>query len=114
MAVTHGGGIDVLLHAADALDGTPVVGAFIVAPVASPSAVAAAKSSLPLTVSSVLVAPDDHPEFSADEAQRLAGLLGSHFVPAGPAGRIDAATGQGPWPEGLMRLGWLLKQLTRH
>lgn len=107
--VTHGRGVDVLLGASETLTAPSIVGAFVVAP--APKEVS---PPLPLRFASVIVAAEDHPELPTSEAQQLAKHLGGHFVSAGEAGRIDSASGQGPWPEGLMRLGWFLKQLRVH
>ncbi|MFT5511565.1 MAG: putative alpha/beta hydrolase family esterase [Hyphomicrobiaceae bacterium] len=63
---------------------------------------------------SVIVAPDDHPVLPSEAAERLAQNLGGHYVAAGTAGRLDAHSGHGPWPDGLMRLGWFLKRLGAH
>lgn len=116
VVVTHGGGVEVLLSAAQRLDRCPVIGAFIVAPIPTTATTAPAQAEAiqRLTFNSVVIASDDHPSFSGTKARAFAADLGSHFVTAGPAGTIDPASGQGPWPEGLMRLGWFLKQLTAH
>ena len=112
--ITHGSGVDTLLEARDELTAEIVIGAFVVAPAPTTLSLDDTTAAAPLAFSSVIVASDDHPELSAQHAQKLADHLGSHFVSAGPAGRIDSASGQGPWPEGLMRLGWFLKQLRKH
>lgn len=113
--VTHGQAVEVLLSASAEIADRPVIGAFIVAPAPRPAAIDAAPGSLTaLTFPSILVAPDDHPDFGPTAAQNLSQRLGSDFVAAGPAGRIDSASGQGPWPEGLMRLGRFLKRLSAH
>lgn len=113
--ISHGHGIDVILNSTAELAKTSLVGGFIVAPVPTgdwldpPS-----DSALPLGFPSVIIAPDDHPDLSVAAAQSLSDTIGSHYVAAGPTGRIDAASGQGPWPEGLLRLGWFLKRLSAH
>ncbi|MGI9477716.1 MAG: RBBP9/YdeN family alpha/beta hydrolase [Hyphomicrobiaceae bacterium] len=113
--VTHGSGVNVLLDSGDGLGQTAVAGAFIVAPVPSGSLLdATGENALRLGFPSVVIASDDHPELSEDAARQFSARLGSHFVAAGPSGRLDAASGQGPWPEGLMRLGWFLKRLSAH
>lgn len=115
IVVTHGHGVDVLLEAGAALDACPIVGAFVVAPSPSPGLFPAFGGGVQaMDFPSVIISPDDHPDFSRDDAQRLASQLGSHFVAAGPIQRIDSSSGQGPWPDGLMRLGWFLKQLQMH
>lgn len=115
VVVTHGRAVEVLVDAAEAIREAPVIGAFIVAPAPgqAPSATAL-PGAVQLAFPSVVVAPDDHPELTAEAAQDLSRRLGSHYVAAGAAGRLDSASGQGPWPEGLMRLGWFLKQLSAH
>ena len=44
-------------------------------------------------------------------ARTFADAWGATLVPAGDAGHIDAASGHGPWPEGLMRFGLFLSRL---
>ena len=115
MIVTHGGGVDALLAAREGLGGRAVAGAFIVAPTPDLARTDMTDPKrLRLPCPSVLIASDDHPQFGPSDAEALAGALGSFFVPAGPAGRLDSSSGQGPWPEGLLRLGWFLKRLTKH
>ena len=111
VVVTHGHAVDVLLSVTTEIADQPVIGAFIVAPAPRQAAYDAGPE---LSFSSLIVAPDDHPDFAADAAQQLSQRLGSHFVAAGRAGRLDTASGQGPWPEGLMRLGGFLKRLSSH
>lgn len=115
VVVTHGRAVEVLLAAAESIQQTTVIGAFIVAPAPDRSeSVATLSDAAQLAFPSVIIAPDDHPDLSAEAAQELSRRLGSHHVAAGAAGRLDSASGQGPWPEGLMRLGWFLKQLSAH
>ncbi len=113
--VTHGQAVEVLLDAAPALAGGPVIGAFIVAPAPGKASFDGIPvENLRLAFPSVVVASDDHPEFSCEAAEDLSRKLGGHFVAAGSTGRLDAASGHGPWPEGLLRLGWFLKRLSPH
>jgi predicted alpha/beta hydrolase family esterase len=44
-------------------------------------------------------------------AERLAQLWGLDLADAGDAGHINAESGHGPWPEGLMRLAGLFSKL---
>ena len=44
-------------------------------------------------------------------AEKLALLWGLDLADAGDAGHINAESGHGPWPEGLMRLAGLLSKL---
>ena len=112
IVVTHGHGVDVLVGASGRLAGTPVIGAFIVAPAPSPAVLQQHQGALGFR--SILIAPSDHPDHSAHQARQFADRLGSFHVDAGAAGRLNSASGQGPWPEGLLKLGWFLKQLTVH
>jgi len=68
------------------------------------------KAKLP--VPSAVVASADDPYCGLDRARELAEIWGAHFHEAGPAGHINAASGHGPWPEGLMQLGWFLRKLS--
>lgn len=113
--VTHGQAVDVLLSVTVEIADRPVIGAFIVAPAPRLVTIDSVPGDLTaLTFPSILIAPDDHPDFTPKAAQKLSERLGSHYVAAGPAGRLDTASGQGPWPEGLMRLGRFLKRLSAH
>ena len=44
-------------------------------------------------------------------AREFAADWGSDFLPAGNAGHINAASGHGPWPEGLLMFAELMKRL---
>jgi predicted alpha/beta hydrolase family esterase len=46
-------------------------------------------------------------------AERLAFLWGLDLADAGDAGHINAESGHGPWPEGLMRLAGLFSRISR-
>ena len=48
-----------------------------------------------------------------EEGRRLVEIMGGHYVAAGMSGAMDHTSGHGPWPEGLMRLGWFLKQIRK-
>ena len=110
--VTHGRGVEVLLAAAEALGARPVIGAFVVAPVVSQDALKRIQpSATPLAFPSVGIVPENNPAFSAEDGRRLIEDMGGHYVAAGHTGAMDHTSGHGPWPEGLMRLGWFLKQI---
>ena len=110
--IGHGLGASAIVEAADALDGVDVRGAFLVAPLdkAGLSRLAcgdwAAARALPWP--SMVIASRDGP---FDAVAALASDWGAELVDAGFAGGIDAASGHGPWPEGLMRLAGFLKGL---
>lgn len=65
----------------------------------------------PLPFPSILVASSNCPTCSMARAKTLADAWGSTLVEAGDSGSIDAQSGHGPWPEGLMRFGAFLKSL---
>ena len=48
---------------------------------------------------------------SLARAEKLAGLWGATLVDAGETGHINAASGHGPWPEGLLQFGKFLRAL---
>ena len=58
-----------------------------------------------------IIASRDDQAFSFDEAARLAERWGARLIDAGDAGAIDAASGRGPWPEGLMAFAHFMKDL---
>ncbi|MDB5572266.1 MAG: alpha/beta hydrolase [Hyphomicrobiales bacterium] len=65
----------------------------------------------PLPFPSLLVASRDDPHATYEEMEAMALDWGSQIVDAGAVGHIDAASGHGPWPEGLMRFGAFLSRL---
>jgi predicted alpha/beta hydrolase family esterase len=65
----------------------------------------------PLPFPSLVVASNTDPLVSIDRARGFAADWGSDFLPAGDAGHINAASGHGPWPEGLLMFAELMKRL---
>lgn len=59
----------------------------------------------------MLIASRTDPYCDFDVAARHAEAWGATIIDAGDAGHIDADSGHGPWPEGLMQFAWFLKQL---
>ncbi len=53
---------------------------------------------------SIVVASENDEYVTLDTAQEYASACGSEFVNIGRAGHINAASGHGPWPEGLTLL----------
>jgi predicted alpha/beta hydrolase family esterase len=43
--------------------------------------------------------------------RELAAAWGSGLIEIGSAGHVNAASGHGPWPDGVLRFGAFLKQL---
>ncbi len=125
--VAHSLGVATVVHAAARLPATSIAGAFMVAPADVDNAQrwpvtesytfdAGHHGFAPLPMQalpfpSVLVASADDPYCTLARAEAMGTAWGSTVVPAGEVGHINVASGHGPWPEGLMRLGWFLKQL---
>jgi serine hydrolase len=117
LLIGHSTGAVAVALAAEALKDADVRGAFLVAPPADATLAtldggawpSAPRSRLPWP--SLLVASDADPWASLRQSQALASDWGADFIDAGDAGRIDADSGHGPWPDGLLKLGGFLKKL---
>ena len=109
VAIAYGEGVERLVRHAEATDGT-LRGAFLVAP--RPGGEAEARAD-PLPFPTVLVASRDDPACPYEVAETMGARWGSHVVDAGEAGRIDGASGRGPWPEGLMVFAKFLSHLPK-
>ncbi|MBL8589421.1 MAG: serine hydrolase family protein [Methylobacteriaceae bacterium] len=83
-----------------------VAGAFLVAPAGATEA-----PRDPLPFPSLMAASRNDPACDFAVAGDLALAWGSALADAGEAGGLDAASGHGPWPEGLMRLAGFLAKL---
>ncbi|WP_062229054.1 RBBP9/YdeN family alpha/beta hydrolase [Aureimonas frigidaquae] len=98
----------------------PIAGAFFVAPpdVANPAIRPQHLMTFgpyprdPLPFPSVVVASRNDEFSSFEAAEDIAAAWGSLFVDAGESGHINAASGHGPWPEGLLTFGKFLSHLT--
>lgn len=64
-----------------------------------------------LSVPSAVVASRTDPYCTLERAQVFAEAWGARFFDAGETGHINTASGHGPWPEGLMQLGYFLKTI---
>ena len=115
--VAHSLGVISAVQAAPRLAGI-VRGAFLVTPpdldcAAVPQALRSfaptPREALPFPA--FLVASRTDPFCSFDTAEALARDWRALLVDAGPAGRIDAESGHGPWPEGLLLFSRLLRNL---
>lgn len=118
LLVAHGLGVAAVVHAAPSFPAGRVRGAFLVAlpDVERPDNPTRlhAFSPLPrdpLPFPSLLVASRKDPYSSYERAEDFAFAWGSAVVDAGEAGHLDAESGFGPWPEGLMRLAGFLRRL---
>ena len=65
----------------------------------------------PLPFPSLVVASRNDGFSSFEAAEDIAGAWGSQFVDAGEIGHINADSGHGPWPEGLLTFGRFMSQL---
>ena len=98
-------------------DGSRIVGGFFVAPPDPDQAQRilpelgrfAPFPTASLAFPSVLVASRNDPFCRFGSAEALARGWSADLIDAGQAGRIDAASGHGPWPEGLLLLSRVLK-----
>jgi predicted alpha/beta hydrolase family esterase len=116
--VAHSLGVLAVAHAAAELEGK-VRGAFLVAP-PSPRALAeldqidadfGAVPMAPLPFPSVLVASRDDSYAQFGEVEDLSRAWHAELSDAGSAGHINAESGHGPWPEGLLRFAKFLNTL---
>ena len=65
----------------------------------------------PLPFPSLLVASRNDPHADYAAAEDLANAWGSALLDAGEAGHINADSGHGPWPEGLMSFAGFINRL---
>ncbi len=117
--VAHSLGVWAVAQAAAKLDQSKVKGALLVAPVDAEQIRAHEKidsrfaemehGKLPFPA--VLVGSQNDPYASIEASKALADKLGAEFLDAGEAGHINAESGHGPWPEGLMRFAGFLRSL---
>ncbi len=114
--VGPGLGAAAIASAAFALGGADVRGAFLVSPTdrAGLERVAGQGWSLPcapLPWPTVVVVSRNAADSAYDAVATLAAEWGADLIDAGHAGGLDADSGHGPWPEGLMRLAGFIKKL---
>lgn len=115
--VAHSLGVLAVAEAAPRLQG--VKAAFLVAPPDAtrddmPDCIKASfadVSAEPLPFPAMLVASRNDPYCAYGVADELAAAWGALLVDAGEAGHINAASGHGPWPEGLTRFATLLSRV---
>lgn len=117
--IAHSLGTITIAHAAARMPEGKVRAAFLVAPPdleANLDDVPQGRSFLPiprdpLPFPSFVIASRTDPYATFDFADDLAGAWGSAIYDAGDSGHINADSGHGPWPEGLMMFARLMKQL---
>jgi predicted alpha/beta hydrolase family esterase len=64
-----------------------------------------------LTFPAVLVASRDDPYSGFADAEALARDWGAKLIDAGQAGHLNAESGHGPWPEGLLQFAAFMKRI---
>lgn len=117
--IAHSLGVVTIAHAAPHFPRAAVAGAFMVGfpdldQVEMPAAIDRAFAPVPrdpLPFPSVLVASRTDPYCPFERAEDIAYAWGAAIADAGDAGHINAASGHGPWPEGLMRFAGFLKAI---
>ena len=119
LIVAHSLGCAALAHAAPLIAPGRIKGAFLVAPAADAHIRALASVDpafapvplVPLPFKSLCVTSDTDPDNATADMAALGAAWGAEVVSAGDAGHINAASGHGPWPEGLLTLAGFLRKL---
>ncbi|MFH6786150.1 MULTISPECIES: RBBP9/YdeN family alpha/beta hydrolase [Methylobacterium] len=116
--VAHSLGVVSCAQAAPSLPKGAVAGAFLVAlpDIERPDTPAVLRAFAPiprepLPFPSVLVTSRTDPYTAYDRAAEFAAAWGAELVDAGESGHLNAESGHGPWPEGLMRFAGFLRAL---
>lgn len=117
--VAHGCGVVATVAAAPRV-GSRVAGAFLVAPAdyAGSDLWPATSGGFvpvpmePLEFPAKVIGSSTNPNCSVERAQELGAAWGADVSIIAGAGGIDAASGHGPWPEGLLTFGLFLKTLS--
>ena len=117
--VAHSLGVLAAAHAAKRFEAGKVRAGFLVSP-PSEKAIAEIESidpafapvpRDPLPFPSLVIASRNDLYGDYKDAEDLAYAWGAQIVDAGDAGHINADSGHGPWPEGLMRFGGMLAKI---
>lgn len=108
LVVAHSFGCLTTIHRAQA-GASNLAGALLVAP-ADPARFGAAEllREAKLTCPSITVGSRNDPWMACDRAAEWAGIWGSNFIDAGALGHINAESGLGDWPSGLVLLQELM------
>ena len=130
LLVAHSLGVIAAVHALAKHPMRGVVGAFLVAPADVDNAhdwpitqgrtfdpLATGFSPIPtgtLPCPSAVVSSTTDPYCTLDRARTLSEGWGSKLFEAGDVGHINTASGHGPWPDGLMQLGWFMRSISDH
>lgn len=119
LLVAHSLGAVAVAHAAPMLAGANIAGAYLVAPPAERAIQAipgidpgfAPYPRAPLPFPTALVASRSDPYSTYEEAASLGEAWGATIIDAADSGHINAASGHGPWPEGLMSFAGFIRKL---
>lgn len=125
--VGHSIGAIAVVHAGLKLPADLVAGAFLVAPADVDNAAhwpvtegymwpesESGFAPVPLArlpFPSMLLVSSDDPYCRPERARHFAAAWGAQVVEAGALGHVNAASGHGPWPEGVLRFGRFLARL---
>lgn len=117
--IAHSLGVITIAHAAKALGNLDVRAAFLVAPpdlgalqeILPETAEFLPVPTDPLPFPSFMLASSEDPYCTIEVADDLAASWGSFFIDAGASGHLNADSGHGPWPEGLMVFARLMNQI---
>ena len=115
--IGHSLSVAAIVLTAPRLADTKVRGAFMVSPPdfegpnIPPEALPFRPPTDPLPFPSIVVVSTTDPLVSVEQARGFAADWGSDVLLAGDAGHINVASGHGPWPEGLLMFGELMKRL---
>lgn len=118
--IGHSLGVLAIAHAAPSFAEGKVRGAFLVAPpseqslrkVAGVDPAFAPVPRGPLPFPSLMVASRNDEYADYRHSEDLALDWGAKIIDAGEAGHINAQSGHGPWPEGLMRFAAFMAKLS--
>ena len=118
VAVAHSLGVIALVEAVPRLTRL-LAGAFLVSPPSEATLAGLPEvdpafrpfPTAPLPFPSLLAGSRGDPYVSLAEVESMALDWGSRFLDAGDAGHVNAESGHGPWPEGLMAFGGFLNRL---
>lgn len=117
--VAHSVGVLLTVVAARDIPEGRIAGAFLAAPpdtdavadyVGDPEMLTRLRAA-PLPFPALVVASRTDSYGSFEHTERCAIAWGATVLDAGAAGHLDAASGYGPWPEGLMSFAGFLKKL---
>lgn len=119
LLVAHSLGSVAVAHAVPLLTGANVAGAYLVTPPAERAiraipgidAAFAPYPRAPLPFPTALVASRTDPYASFEEVSELGEAWGAQVIDAADSGHINAASGHGPWPEGLMSFAGFIRKL---